>query len=192
MNWQEALDHIAGRRYATASDVRAIFADYHDAIYWLARFLVGEELAPACIIDACTIAEHQESLFHEWLAHWAARATLRAALQRQRNQIIELAPGYEQFDRVHANRRLLFPEDLHLLVEESDILITQLDVLCRFVLIMYGIAKESLRDVAAQLEISTTAVERAYCVAFDTLHLISTKTPSEMEIPAAVVAGVGL
>jgi len=192
MNWQEALNHIAGRRYATANDVRSIFADYHDALDWLAGFLVGEELAPACIIDACTIAAHQESLFHEWLAHWAARATLRAALQRQRNQIIELASGYEQFERVHANRRLLSPEDLHFLVEGSDILTFQIDVLCRFVLIMHGIAKESLRDVAAQLEISTTAAERAYCVAFDTLRLIGTKLPPRPEVPIGAAAGMDL
>src|SRR4051812_39361079 len=157
MNWHEMLDYLAGRRYATAKDVRKIFADYHDALHWLATFLIGEELARACIIDACPIAERQGALFHEWLAHWAARATLRAALQRQRNKIIELAAEYEQFEGVHANPRLLSPEDLHVLVEESDILAFQLDVLCRFVLIMYGIAKESLRDVAAQLEISTTA-----------------------------------
>ncbi len=37
---------------------------------------------------------------------------------------------------------------------------------------MHGIAKESCEEVAAQLGVSQSAVERAYCAAFDTLHLI--------------------
>jgi len=48
-----------GHRYATADDVRKIFADYHDALHWLAGFLIEEKLASACVIDACNIAERQ-------------------------------------------------------------------------------------------------------------------------------------
>ena len=170
MKWTHLLQ---GHRYATVEDVRKIFADYHDALHWLAGFLIGEKQAPACVIDACNIAERQGPVFHEWLAHWAARATLRCALLTQRAEIAELAPLYEQFERVHSRRSPLSPEDLQLLVEESDVLPARLDVLCRFVLVMHGIAKESYEEVAGQLGISTTAVERAYCVAFDTLHLVS-------------------
>jgi DNA-directed RNA polymerase specialized sigma24 family protein len=90
----------------------------------------------------------------------------------QRADVAELAPTYERFARVHAKRSLLSPEDLQLLVEESDVLPARLDVLCRFVLVMHGIAKESCEEVAAQLGVSQSAVERAYCAAFDTLHLI--------------------
>ncbi len=38
---------------------------------------------------------------------------------------------------------------------------------------MHGIAKDSYNEVAAQLGICQIAAERAYCVAFDTLDLIS-------------------
>jgi len=170
MKWTHLLQ---GRRYATVEDVRRIFADYHDALHWLAGFLIGEKRAPACVIDACNIAERQGPVFHEWLAHWAARATLRCALLTERQKIADLAPTYERFERVHTARSPLSPEELQLLVEESDVLPARLDVLCRFVLVMHGIAKESYEEVAGQLGVTSTAVERAYCVAFDTLHIVS-------------------
>ena len=172
MKWRDILDRPS-HRYATVDDVRKIFADYHDALHWLAGFLVGDKFAPACVIDACNIAERQGPVFHEWLSHWAARATLRCALQMQRADIAELAHTYERFDHSHGKRSPLSPTDLQVLVERSDVLPAQLDALCRFVLVMHGIAKESCEEVAAQLGISRSVVERAYCVAFDTLSLPS-------------------
>jgi hypothetical protein len=182
MKWPDILDRPS-HRYATVEDVRKIFADYHDALHWLAGFLIGDELAPACVIDACNIAERQGPVFHEWLAHWAARATLRCALQMQRADVAELAPTYERIERVRAKRSPLSPEDLHLLIEESGVLPARLDVLCRFVLVMHGIAKESCEEVAAQLGVSPSAVERAYCVAFDTLHRMSKRMLCHADIP---------
>jgi DNA-directed RNA polymerase specialized sigma24 family protein len=183
MTWPDILDR-SNHRYATVEDVRKIFADYHDALHWLAGFLIGDKLAPACVIDACNIAERQGPVFHEWLAHWAARATLRCALQMQRAEIAQHAPTYERFEQVHAKRSLLSPEDLQLLVEESDNLPARLDVLSRFVLVMHGIAKESCAEVAAQLRVSQSAVERAYCVAFDTLQLTTKGMLCNADSPA--------
>ena len=173
MNWSAIFDRLTGHRYATIDDVRKIFADYHDALHWLAGFLIGDELAPACIIYACNIAERQGPIFHEWLAHWAARATLRCALLMRRESVAQLAPGYERFEHAHAKHSPLTAEDLQLLVEKSEVLPDRLDVFCRFVLVMHGIAKETCEEVAAQLGVSQNAVERAYCVAFDTLHVLS-------------------
>src|SRR5271157_2689167 len=182
MKWPDILDR-PNHRYATVEDVRKIFADYHDALHWLAGFLIGDKLAPACVIDACNIAERQGPVFHEWLAHWAARATLHCALQMLRADVAELAPTYERFEGVHEKRSPLSPEDLELLIEESDVLPARLDVLCRFVLVMCGIVKESSEEVAAHLGVSQSAVERAYCVAFDTLHLQSERMLCEADIP---------
>ena len=185
MKWPDILDR-PNHRYATVEDVRKIFADYHDALHWLAGFLIGDKLAPACVIDACNIAERRGPVFHEWLAHWAARATLRCALQMQGADIAKLAPTYARFERVDAKRSPLSSEDLQLLIEESDVLSARLDVLCRFVLVMHGLAKESCAEVAAQLGVSQSAVERAYCVAFDTLHLESKRIFCNADIPVAL------
>ena len=49
----------------------------------------------------------------------------------------------------------------------------RLDVFCRFVLVLRGIAKDSYDEVGTQLGISRSAVEQAYCVAFDSLTIVA-------------------
>ena len=48
---------------------------------------------------------------------------------------------------------------------------------------MRGIAKDSYDEVATQLGISPSAVERAYCVAFDTLELASDRVLRNANVP---------
>ncbi len=165
------LEKILGNhRYATADDIRNIFGDYHNALHWFAVFLIGDEkVADACIVDACTIAQTQTPMFREWLIYWAARATVRCALQRQRVRLAELAPEYERTQPVLIEHPPLSPEYFELLIKNSEEIHSRLDVLCRFVLVLRGIAKDSCDEVAAQLGISGSAVEGAYCTAFDTL-----------------------
>lgn len=170
MKWHHIVDRLTRKRYATADDVRKIFPDHRKALYWLAGFLVGGDSASSSIVDACTIADRRGLVFHEWLAHWAARATVRRALQSQRDIIAQLGSGYEQLEPVHTQHRPLSAEDLQLLVEQSASLRFELDPLCRFVLVMHGLAKDSCEEVAGQLGVSSTAVERAYGFAFVTLH----------------------
>ena len=178
MKWPNILSH--GHRCATVEDVRKIFADYHDTLHWLAGFLLTDKrLAPACMVDACNIAERQSPLFHDWLTHWAAHATLLCALRMQRDDVAALVPKYEQLDDTDTVRPLFSPEDLQLLVDNAEVVRTQLDVLCRFVLIMYGIGKETCADVASQLRLSEGGVVRAYAVAFDTFHRVSERAATD-------------
>jgi DNA-directed RNA polymerase specialized sigma24 family protein len=157
-------------KYATAADVRTLFGDYHNALRWLALFLLrDEESAEACVVDACTIAHTQQPVFHEWLVHWAALATLRCAFHRQQGRIAELAKEYEQRAQVELDRTPLSVEHLRLLIRSSDRIGARLDELCRFVLIMRGIAKDTPDEVAAKLRIGRLAVEQAYGAAFDVL-----------------------
>ena len=185
MKLNSILEQIReNRRYATADDIRNVFGDYHNALHWLAAFLIGDDkLADSCIVDACTIAQTQTPIFHEWLVHWAARATLRCAFRRQHARITELAPEYEKSEPGHAEHPPLLAKYVRLLIRNSEYIHARLDVLCRFVLIMRGIAKDSYGEVAAQLGISASAVERAYCVAFDTLELASDRVPRNADVP---------
>jgi len=164
-----ALEKIIQRhRYTTPDDIRKTFGDYHNALHWLALFLVGdEELAEACVIDVCTIATADTPKFHEWLIDWAVRATFRAAFQYKRFAVAELAPGYETEQPLHEEHPPLLGEQFRQLIRHSEHVHARLDVLCRFVLVMRGIAKDSVDEVAAQLRISRTAAERAYCTGFD-------------------------
>ncbi len=157
-------------RYATTDEIRRVFGDYHNVLRWLAGFLIGDErLADACIVDACTIAQAQTPIFHEWLVHWAARATVRCALHRQQLRITELAPEYEKSEPVGLEHPPLSAESFGLLIKNSEEIHSRLDVLCRFVLVLRGVAKDSLDRVATQLGISRRAAGRAYCLACETL-----------------------
>src|SRR5215469_2517595 len=168
------------RRGVTEDDIRKVFGDYHNLLRWVAAFLTEDDKpSDACVIDACTIAEAQTPVFHEWLVHWGARATVARALQRQRAQIAELAQQYEQGEPVSRKYLPLSAEYFLLLVKNFEEVRDRLDVLCRFVFVLRGIAMASYDQVTTQLGISRNAIDRAYCVAFDTLELVSGRQPSD-------------
>ena len=157
--------------YATADDIRETFGDYHKVLHWLVTFLSEDEQdLHGQIIDACALAETQTPEFHDWLVHWAARATVRETLHHQRERIAELAPHYEHQVAVHPSHPPISIEQFWELTKKSEQVRVRLDVLCRFVLIIRGIAKEPLDEVAALLGISRKAVESAYCIGFDLLR----------------------
>jgi len=158
-------------RYATADDIRQTFGDYHNVLHWLVTFLIGDEPSiDSQIVDACALTETQTPDFHDWLVHWAARATVRHTLHSQSERIRQLAPLYEKKAPVHQDHPPISIEEFRVLITSADQVREQLDVLCRFVLLIRGIAKEPLEEVAAQLGISRNAVESAYCVAYDLLR----------------------
>jgi len=168
---------VKPRRYASPDDVRKVFGDYHNALRWLALFLVGDEkLAEECVIDVCTIATEASPDFHEWLVHWAVHATFRSAFQRMRTAIAELARKYEKTDLAFEEHPPLSAKQFQCLVSNSEPIRNSLDVLCRFVLVMRGLAKDSPEQVSAELAFSQVAVERAYDVAFKTLAREPTET----------------
>jgi len=114
--------------------------------------------------------------------HWAARATVRWAIQDERNRISEFADTYEQQEPVHLTDSPLSPEYFVILIRHSDEIHAQLDVLCRLVLVLRGIAKDSFEELATQLGISRSAVEQAYCVAYHAIELISDRASGDANI----------
>lgn len=161
----------ANHHEVTEDEIRGVFGDYHNVLNWLAEFLVEDkQLARACVIDACTIAEGQTPVFHEWLVHWAARATLRSALFVERASVATLAPHYEKNGSLPEEHPPLTVEQLDLLINNTELIQPQLDILCRFVLVLRGIAKESWDEVGVQLGVPSYAVKRAYSIALDTLE----------------------
>ncbi len=168
------LDKIRTKhRGATIEDIRNAFGDYHNVLRWLAAFLTGDDsLAQACVVDACTIAETQTPDFHEWLVHWAARATVRCTLQREHTKIVELVAKYETGEAAPEHPPLSVKQFLWLINNAGEIH-ARLDVFCRFVLVLRGIARDSYDEVATQLGINRSAIEQAYCVAVDSLTMVA-------------------
>src|SRR5215469_15076544 len=176
------------RRGVTEDDIRKVFGDYHNLLRWVAAFLTEDDKpSDACVIDACTIAEAQTPVFHEWLVHWGARATVARALQGRRAEIAELAHQYDQGETVRRKYPLLSAEDFLLLVKNFEEIRDCLDVLCRFVLVLRGIATASYEQVTTQLGISRNAIDGAYSVAFETLELVSGRRPDDANCPARLV-----
>ncbi len=175
MKLSKVLEEIKGtHQAATEDDLRRLFGEYHNLLRWLAAFLIGEEeFRDDYVIDVCTIADTQGPEFHEWLVHWAARATVSGLFEKQQGEIAKLASRYEQGDPAHVKHTPLSPQQTSSLVKNSKVLCARLDLLCRFVLVLHGLGKLSYDDVATQLRVRRSAVENAYGLALDTLELAS-------------------
>lgn len=188
MNLATKLEEIRGTRDDVAEDdIRQAFGDYHNLLRWLANFLITDGKGrDAYLVDACTIAETQTPAFHEWLVHWAARATIGNTLQERHTVIAELASEYEKSEPVPA-KLPLSKQDFLFLVTNSEKLCALLDPLCRFVLVLCGVAKNSYDEVATRLGISRSAVARAYSVAFGILEVAAERVPCIAEPVASPI-----
>lgn len=189
MKWSLVFDGLRQRaRWTSVEDVRRAFSDYHEALHWLAGLVVDDEhLASACVVDACMVAERQSQMFHEWLIHWAGMATVRCAVQRQHERISELAHSYAaQPDPQDLERPPLSDDHCHALIENAELIRQRMDLLCRLVLVVRGIARNSYDETAAELGISPAAAKHAYAAAFDTLQFVSTHPLEYCGAPAGL------
>ncbi len=164
----ESRDHLG---HATAEDVYRTFTNSRDELIWLAVFLTGDEqLAAACVLDACALAAASNNVFMDWLGCWARRAIIRSAIEIQRLRIAQLKPAYKHRPCTHDGHPALPEEDLELLIACSDGLRKRLNVLCRFALVMRGVEHYSSLDSALMLGITKSSLEAAYCEALHSLE----------------------
>src|SRR5215471_5639003 len=155
---------------ASAEEIRTAFIENNQAVTWLAEFLTGDEMiASACVIDACTLTESEYEIGQEWFWTWPREATIHSALDFQRVRIAQLAPVYDRGASIHRHHAPLSQDMIGFLASESDAIRRQLDVLCRFVLILCGVEQHPLSEAALLLGISTHAVDVAYCAAIEWL-----------------------
>ena len=150
-----------------------VFSDYREELEWLAKFLTGDEkLAAACVVDACTLAESPNPDFQEWLLQWAHLGTIRSAVELQHARIAQLSAVYKRRPCNHGGHKALSKDSIDLVVEESDVLISRLDVLCRCALVICGIGKKPAREAAELLGVDPGSIEIAYCSALHFLEVI--------------------
>jgi hypothetical protein len=173
---------------ASAEEIRIAFIENKQALTWLAEFLTGDEMiASACVIDACTLTEREYEIGKEWFWAWPRYATIHSALDIQRMRIAELAPVYSRDDRLHGHHAPLSQDMVGFVASESLAIRHQLDVLCRFVLILCGIEERTSGEAALLLGISKHAVEAAYCAALESLEVIRCQAILESGYCAASV-----
>jgi hypothetical protein len=157
----------------SAEEIRTAFIENHQALTWLAEFLTGDEtIASACVIDACALTERAYEIGKEWSWAWPRCATIHSALDIQRVRIAQLSPVYERGGCVHKHHAPLSQDMIGFVACESDSIRHQLDVLCRFVVILCGVEQRPSREAALLLGISKHAVDVAYCTALESLEII--------------------
>jgi hypothetical protein len=160
-------------RIASAEEIRTAFIENNQALTWLAEFLTGDEMiASACVIDACNLTEREYEIGQEWFWTWPRNATIHSALDIQRSRISQLSPVYDRGGCIHEYHAPLSQEMIGFVASESDVIRHQLDVLCRFVLILCGVEQRPPCEAALLLGISKHAVDVAYCAALDSLEVI--------------------
>lgn len=168
-------------RITTADEaIRGSFAEHQEELRWLAAFLTGnEEVAEACVVDACEFSQKLFELMPDRLPVSPAFAAIDSALEIQRARIAELSRTYERRLCPHSSHEQLPRESLEFVVMMSDVLGSRLDTLCRFVLIICGVEKFTWDETARWLGISALAVEGAYCAAVDALEVIDCEAQLE-------------
>ncbi len=161
------------REPVATESIGRVFNQHREELEWLANFLTGDELiAAACVIDASALAESENPGFQEWLSEWTCLATIRSAVQIEQRRIAQLASAYKQRPCMHGGHTALSSDWREILVEESNVLIARLDVLCRFALVICGLEKRSAHEAALLLGVDPTSVEGAYCTAMKFLEVI--------------------
>ena len=162
---------------ASAEEIRTAFVENNQALTWLAEFLTGDEMiASACVIDACNLTQLEYAIGQEWFWTWPRNATIHSALDIQRSRIAQLSPVYERGDCINEHQAPLSQDLIGLVASESEAIQRQLDVFCRFVLMLCGVEQCQAGEAALLLGTSKHAVEVAYCVALERLEVIQCQT----------------
>ena len=79
-----------------------VFREFRGQLEWLAYFITGDEdVAAACVVDACGVSQSHNQVFEEWLLHWARYATIRSTIDAMRSRIQQLSHNYAQPACVH-------------------------------------------------------------------------------------------
>ncbi len=158
---------------AIAEDILDVFLSHREELRWIAEFLTGSaEVADACVMDAFVISAAQSEANEEQLSQCIRLATISSAFEIQQSRIAQLAPFYEGRPCLHRRHPQLPLHSIEFLIEESDLVESRLDALCRFVLILCGVEQCSPCEAARLLRTSRLAVEAAYCAAVESLDTI--------------------
>ena len=160
--------NITQRLIASGNDIRRVFRENRAELEWLAYFITGNRaLAVNCVTDACALSEAHTSVFTGWLSTWARHATIRCAIDGQRERIRQISSNYCQPGFIRQVYERLMGESLEFVVEESDTFIDKLDVVCRVTLVICGVQGKSIADAALMLGISLGGVQAAYSTAMN-------------------------
>jgi len=153
---------------------------------WLAFLITGDHAtADQAVVQACEITLQGNSPFRDWLFEWAKAATITSAISHGTKALrtCEAAhkdrrcPHVEHLSQGDAEERAA---SLDLILEaDTQTLLTELDPLCRAVLVLRVAIRSSIQDCALRLNVSRAAVVGANCGAMTWLQKRQVKPVEE-------------
>ena len=132
--------------------------------------------ADRAVVQACEITLQGNSPFRDWLFEWAKAATIAIAISHGTKAIRICEAAYK--DRRCPHVEHLSPGDAEeraasldlILGADTRTLLTELDPLCRAVLVLRVAIRSSIQDCALRLNVSRAAVLAANSYALTWLH----------------------
>ena len=171
MSWfHSSTAPVDARNHASPAEVVACFQDQTNVLGRLAFLITGDQAtADQAVVQACEITLQGNSPFRDWLLEWAKAATIAAAILLQGDAIRvceatykdRRCPHVEHLSQGDAEERAA-SLDL-ILGADTERLLTELDSLCRAVLVLRVAIRSSIQDCALRLNVSRAAVLAANC-----------------------------
>lgn len=178
MSWfHSSAPLVDARTQASPAEVVACFQDQRNLLGRLAFLITGDQaIADQAVVQACGITLQGNRPFRDWLLEWAKAATIAAATSLQGNAIRACEATYKDLRCPHeahssqgdAEERAM-KLDLVLAADAQELL-SELDPLCRAVLVLRVAIRSSIQDCALRLNVSRAAVLAAICHALTWLE----------------------
>ena len=178
MSWfHSSTAALVARDYASPAEIVACFQNQRNVLSRLAFLITGDQAtADQAVVQACEITLQGNSPFRDWLFEWAKAATIASAISHGTEAIRVCEAKYK--DRRCPHVEHLSPGDAEeraasldlILGTDAQILIAELDPLCRAVLVLRVAVRSSIQDCALRLNVSRAAVLVANCQAMTWLH----------------------
>ncbi len=162
------------RHFATLDDMQRAFTQHQPELEWFAYFITGDEvIAQDCVVDARSLSVSQHNqVFEDWLLEWARYATVRSAIQRQRERRLLQDKAPEQERCAHSAHEPLSASSVEFVEDNTEALTKRLSALSRIALVVYGIQKHSLCEAAILAGVPARRVKAAYCAALHCLEVM--------------------
>lgn len=178
MSWfHSSTVPIDARNHASPAEVVACFQDQRNLLGSLAFLITGDHAtADQAVVRACEMTLQGNSPFRDWLFEWAKAATISSAISHGAKAIRICEATYKDRRCPHAEHLSQGDADERaasldlILGADTKRLLTELDSLCRAVLILRVAIRSSIQDCALRLNVSRAAVLGANCHAMTWLH----------------------
>ena len=178
MSWfHSSTVPIDARNHASPAEVVACFQDQRNLLGSLAFLITGDHAtADQAVVRACEMTLQGNSPFRDWLFEWAKAATISSAISHRAKAIRICEATYKDRRCPHAEHLSQGDADERaasldlILGADTKRLLTELDSLCRAVLILRVAIRSSIQDCALRLNVSRAAVLGANCHAMTWLH----------------------